>query len=106
MRDDRVVHMLPKERVVVKSVQRDSVGSSKVSLSATSSSDCSHSFSRSSCDFFGIISSMCGARSGYVSTIFVRMARCIEDLTFDLAPAEMLRLVSQARCDAERCYLD
>ena len=35
---------------------------------------------------------MCGASSGYVSTILVLMARWTEDLTLDLAPAEILLL--------------
>ena len=51
----------------------------------------SGSFNRSSCDFFGIISSMCGARSGYVSIILVRMALWTDDLTLDLDPALSLK---------------
>ena len=49
-----------------------------------------HSLSESSCDFLGIISSMCGASRGYVSIILVRIARCTEDLTLDFAPADIL----------------
>ena len=49
-----------------------------------------HSFSRSSWDFLGMISSMCGARRGYVSAILVRMARCTEDLTLDFEPGVIL----------------
>ena len=37
-----------------------------------------------------MISSMCGARRGYVSEILVRMERWTEDLTLLLAPGEML----------------
>ena len=33
---------------------------------------------------------MWGARSGYVSVIFVRIERCTEDLTFDFAPGATL----------------
>lgn len=51
-----------------------------------------YNFTRSSCDFFGMISSICGARRGYVSTILVRMARWTEDFTLDLAPGVMLFL--------------
>ena len=49
-----------------------------------------YNFNESSCDFLGIISSIWGARPGYVSVILVRMARCTEDLTLLLAPGEML----------------
>lgn len=49
-----------------------------------------YNFTKFNCDFFGITSSICGARSGYVSTIFDRMERCTEDLTFDFAPADIL----------------
>ncbi len=34
-----------------------------------------HSLSKSSCDFLGTISSIWGARSGYVSTTLFRIAR-------------------------------
>lgn len=44
----------------------------------------------SNCSFFGIISSICGARSGYVCTSCVRIARCTEDFTFDFEPGEIL----------------
>jgi len=47
-------------------------------------------FIASSCSFFGIISSICGASKGYVCTSCVRIARCTEDLTFDFEPGEML----------------
>ena len=50
----------------------------------------SHNLSRSSCDFLGIISSICDARSGYVSIILERMARWADDLTLDFEPAEIL----------------
>lgn len=49
-----------------------------------------YSFTTSSWDFFGRISSMCGVRSGYVSRILARMARCTDDLTLDLAEGVML----------------
>lgn len=60
MRDYRVVHMLPKEGLVVESVERDSIGSGAYDYErcANRGSICPHSFSRSSCDFFGIISSI------------------------------------------------
>lgn len=69
--------MLPEERFIVESVEGDPVRSLTVSLSDESYANCRfpYSFSRSSCDFFGMISSMCGASNGYVSTILVRMAR-------------------------------
>lgn len=41
-----------------------------------------------------MISSICGASNGYVSTIFVRIARWTEDLTLDFAPADILSYVS------------
>jgi hypothetical protein len=37
-----------------------------------------------------MISSMYGARPGYVSSTCVRMPRCAEDLTLDLALGEIL----------------
>ena len=37
-----------------------------------------------------MISSMCGASNGYVSTILVLILRWTDDLTLDLAPAEIL----------------
>ena len=49
-----------------------------------------NSFRRSSWDFLGRMSSMCGARRGYVSRILVRMPRWTEDLTLVLAPGTML----------------
>jgi len=49
-------------------------------------------FIASSCSFFGMISSICGASKGYVCTSCVRMARWTEDLTFDFEPGEMLYL--------------
>lgn len=77
MRDYWVIHVLPEERIIVEGVERYSVRAGRVSsprIPATLSA-CSHSFSRSNWPFFGIISSMCGASSGYVSTTLVRMAR-------------------------------
>lgn len=68
--------MLPEERFIVESVKGDPVRSLRVSDRTTISNlPLSYSFSRSSCDFFGIISSICGASNGYVSTTLARMAR-------------------------------
>ena len=61
-----------------------------------------YSLIRSSWDFFGMISSMCGASKGYVSSTFVRIARCTEDLTFDLAPAVILDFMSMKSVRKDR----
>ena len=53
-----------------------------------------HIFIASSCSFFGIISSICGASKGYVVTSWVRIARWTEDLTLDFEPGEMLGLLA------------
>jgi hypothetical protein len=52
-------------------------------------------FIASSCSFFGMISSMCGARRGYVVTSWLRIARWTEDLTLDFEPGEMLLLLAR-----------
>ena len=49
-----------------------------------------YSLTKSNCSFFGMISSMCGARRGYSSTTLPRMARWADDLTLDFAPGVML----------------
>ena len=49
-----------------------------------------HSFITSSDDFLGSISSIYGAKPGYVSTNLLLRARWTDDLTFDLAPADIL----------------
>jgi hypothetical protein len=54
-------------------------------------------FIASNCSFFGMISSIWGASSGYVCTTCVRIARCTEDFTFDLEPGEMLKAFYQQR---------
>jgi hypothetical protein len=59
-------------------------------------------FIASSCSFFGMISSMCGARRGYVCTSWVRIARWTEDLTFDFEPGEMLVLLAEICKDIQR----
>jgi hypothetical protein len=62
-------------------------------------------FIASSCSFFGMISSMCGARRGYVVTSWVRIARWTEDLTLDFEPGEMLLLLAQKyHKDVEAAY--
>ena len=53
--------------------------------------DATYIFIASSCSFFGIISSICGASKGYVVTSCVLMARWTDDLTLDFDPGEMLR---------------
>ena len=61
MRDDRVIHVLPEERVVVKGIERYPVRSGGYQLNAAESRNplgYPYSFSRSNCDFFGIISSI------------------------------------------------
>jgi hypothetical protein len=55
-------------------------------------------FIASSCSFLGTISSMCGARRGYVVTSWLRIARWTEDLTLLFEPGEMLLL------SVEECY--
>ncbi len=58
--------MLPEKTIVVESVEGDSVGSGLISpapmLSVLGKE--SYSFRESNCDFFGIISSICGASRG------------------------------------------
>ena len=83
--------MLPEKSIVVESVYRDSIRAGFISRTLNCDRyERPYSFSRSSCDFFGIISSICGASRGYISMILFRMARWTEDLTLDLAPAEIL----------------
>lgn len=60
-----------------------------------------HIFIASNCSFFGTISSIYGASSGYVVTNCVRSARCTEDLTFDFEPGDRLVDVSCVRAEAE-----
>jgi len=40
-------------------------------------------FIKSSCDFLGMMVSICGASSGYVSQTLLRTPRCTEDFSFD-----------------------
>ena len=51
-------------------------------------------FMASSCSFLGMISSMCGARRGYVVTIWLRIARWTEDFTLLFEPGDMLFLLA------------
>jgi hypothetical protein len=99
VRQEGVVHVLEEERRAVERVQRDAVGSvgAEALLAgvrcAAVQRDClgnTHSFTRSSCSFLGIMSSMCGSSAGYNSSTLVRIARCALDLTLDLAPDVML----------------
>lgn len=93
VRNERIVHVLPEERLVVKGIERYSVRAGKVSqrgLHSRHSVNLPYSFTRSSWDFLGITSSICGASRGYVSATLVRIARWAEDFTLDLAPAEIL----------------
>lgn len=89
--------MLPEKRSGVEGIKRDPVRpvmkcqeSQSIETSCRSGLGGIYSFNRSSCDFLGIISSICGASRGYVSQTLVLMARWTEDLTLDFAPAEML----------------
>ena len=50
--------MLPEEGLVVKSVERYSVGAHTVSNGSKFDRAVAHSFTKSSCDFLGMISSM------------------------------------------------
>jgi hypothetical protein len=68
--------VLPEKSIVVESVKRDSIRAGFISRTLQCNRyERPYSFSRSNCDFFGIISSICGASRGYVSTILFRMAR-------------------------------
>ena len=74
--NEGIVHVLPEERGIVEGIEGDPIRTNAISnLSTRCYYRQPYSFNRSSCDFFGIISSICGASRGYVSTIFVRMAR-------------------------------
>ena len=109
VRHEGVVHVLPEERAAVEGVDGDAVGSVRAHINMRGSKSAvggktadrlsqgsfmAYSFSRSSCDFFGMISSMCGSRSGYVSRIFARMPRWTDDLTLVFAPALSLYVLS------------
>lgn len=65
-------------------------GRGKYSLGMVRESAETYIFIASNCSFFGIISSICGARRGYVVTSCVLRARWMEDLTFDFEPGEIL----------------
>ena len=93
VRYDRIVHVLPEQWLVIQSIEGDAVWSGRISgaMLEIAATRWAHNFNKSNWDFLGIISSMCGASKGYVSTTLVRMPRCTEDLTFDFAPAVILR---------------
>ena len=61
MRYYRIIHVLPEERFVVKSIESNSIGASSGSVERYRLKGCPvvpHSFSRSNCDFFGMTSSI------------------------------------------------
>ena len=64
MRYQRIIHVLPEERLVVQSIERYSVGAHTISNGRETETAAAHSLSRSNCDFFGMISSICGASKG------------------------------------------
>lgn len=103
VRQERVVHVLEEEGGPVEDVEGYPVGptggaSGNVNQLAVAAGSGrgggeveAHSFTRSSCSFFGTTSSIMGARSGYISVTFARIARCAEDLTLVLAEGDILR---------------
>jgi hypothetical protein len=50
-----------------------------------------YNFTKSSCSFFGRISSMYGSSKGYDSRTLARMPRWAEDFTLDFEPGVMLK---------------
>lgn len=51
----------------------------------------SYTLTTSNCSFFGMIPSIYGSSFGYVSMTLALTARWADDLSFDFAPALMLR---------------